>query len=225
MIGRLAAPIFLFMVVEGYTHTRNRFNYAKRLLIGFWIMGVLNFLIPQLLPIGNMAVANNIFGTMFVSVLVMYGYDSFRQKKWLHGVVAFALPALTAAIILAALQTENPLIFSPLFILLPNYLTVEGGVLFVILTLSWYIFRKSRAIQMLLLAALALFLTGFWEPGFGYETLFVFDYQWMMVAAAIPLWFYNGQRGKGNKWFFYIFYPAHIYGLYIASYIYHQFFM
>ena len=30
------------------------------------------------------------------------------------------------------------------------------------------------------------------------------------TALAVPvLLLYNGQRGKGNKWFFYVFYPAH----------------
>ena len=41
--------------------------------------------------------------------------------------------------------------------------------------------------------------------------------QWMMVFAAIPMYFYNGERGSGNKNFFYIFYPAHIYLLWILA--------
>jgi hypothetical protein len=41
--------------------------------------------------------------------------------------------------------------------------------------------------------------------------------QWLMVFALIPIVLYNGRRGKGSKYFFYIFYPAHIYALYIIA--------
>ena len=45
--------------------------------------------------------------------------------------------------------------------------------------------------------------------------------QWMMVFSIIPLCFYNGKRGRGDKNFFYIFYPTHIYVLYIAASLLH----
>lgn len=34
------------------------------------------------------------------------------------------------------------------------------------------------------------------------------DYQWMMIAALPFLLLYNGKRGKGIKYFFYIYYPV-----------------
>jgi hypothetical protein len=43
------------------------------------------------------------------------------------------------------------------------------------------------------------------------------DFQWLMVFAAIPLFLYNGKRGRGGKYFFYIFYPAHIYLFYVIA--------
>ena len=42
-------------------------------------------------------------------------------------------------------------------------------------------------------------------------------YEWLSVAAILPMALYNGQRGSGHKLLFYWFYPAHIYLLYAAS--------
>ena len=41
--------------------------------------------------------------------------------------------------------------------------------------------------------------------------------QSLMALAAIPMALYNGERGKGMKNFFYIFYPAHIGLLYCIA--------
>ena len=47
--------------------------------------------------------------------------------------------------------------------------------------------------------------------------LFFTDYQWMMIGALPFLLAYNGQKGKGCKYFFYFFYPIHIFLLYFIG--------
>lgn len=45
------------------------------------------------------------------------------------------------------------------------------------------------------------------------DAAFLWDYQWMMVFAIIPILMYNGKLGISNKfikWMFYWFYPVHL---------------
>jgi hypothetical protein len=51
------------------------------------------------------------------------------------------------------------------------------------------------------------------------EYFWEFEFQWMMIAALPLIMLYNGERGKHSlKYLFYIFYPLHIWILYVASY-------
>ena len=52
------------------------------------------------------------------------------------------------------------------------------------------------------------------------ERLLYYDYQWMMVFSIPFILMYNGQRGPKNdftKYLFYVFYPAHVWALYLAG--------
>ena len=53
--------------------------------------------------------------------------------------------------------------------------------------------------------------------------MFTVYYEWLGVFAVIGMALYNGQRGKNArvnrfmKWFFYIYYPAHLFVIGLLS--------
>jgi len=56
------------------------------------------------------------------------------------------------------------------------------------------------------------------RPLFDVSHMFNNDFQWLMVLALPVILQYNGKRGKKeNKYFYYIFYPTHIYLLWLIG--------
>lgn len=80
----------------------------------------------------------------------------------------------------------------------------------ILLAVAFYVFRERRWAAMLSLTVLTL----------AYCLYFNNWIQVYAIAAAVPLWLYNGQKGQRlPRYFCYAFYPAHlllIYGLFAA---------
>ena len=128
--------------------------------------------------------------------------------------VILSIPVLLLGTMLGSEGEISPVltqVFAIVMLMIPNLFTVEGGIFMVLLGLIFYIFRTNRKVQFLVLIILSFL--AFYTNRTGV--------QWMMVFAIIPLYFYNGEKGRGDKNFFYIFYPVHIYILYIVASLLH----
>lgn len=219
MLGRPVFPMFLFLAAESFQYTKDRKKYIKRLLFASWIMSILTFSVQRIVPNPNAVLMNNAFSTFFVATLYMLFWDWFvtgikekNKKQIVKAVLCCLIPVLCAApmFLLASLtlRVDMPAdtirLLAMLALLIPNILTVEGGFAFIALGVLFYIFRKHRCIQiavLLLMSALVYVMDG--------------GIQWLMCTAVIPMILYNGEKGRGMKYFFYIFYPAHIIILYL----------
>ena len=80
-IGRMAFPIYCFLLVEGFLHTRNKGKYALRLGI-FAIISEVPF---DLNFTGNLCDFGyqNVFFTLMIGVFTMLAYEWVEQKvEW-----------------------------------------------------------------------------------------------------------------------------------------------
>lgn len=217
-IGRIAAPIFLFESSEGFIHTRNRKKYMFRLLIGFWIMGAIDWILNTYFSIDNAVVINNIFSTLFLGTVFMQAADYLitgRKEKnrqmFGKGLLWLFIPLILSILPLLVLSSGMPsptlLIGFQIFAyLVPTLFLTEGGFLFVLLAVLFYLFHGRKSLQIASLVGIALVSLVFG----GMQHPFSENYQWLMMLSAVPIILYNGEKGRSMRSFFYYFYPAHI---------------
>jgi hypothetical protein len=220
-LGRPVAPLFLFLSAEGFFHTRSKKRYMLQLFIGFEFMNIASMLLSYAMPSETVVLTNNIFGTLLLAAIYMWVVDLFRagrRERQYGKIVKAVLLGLAFLVIsvLSLLPLSSPAVLDSAWAIwvfrfitcIPNFFITEGGFALVLMGLLFYIFRERRLLQVLTLVVLSVLS---WATTGGM--------QWLMVFAVIPMLLYNEMRGKGSKYFFYIFYPAHIYVLYVAAWL------
>lgn len=231
MLGRLAAPLFLFCVIEGFTHTHDRKKYFLRIYLLSVLMGAIQF---SFYNIGNALVRpdgffpqNQMLASFAILIVVLQGFHWCSCKKWGRGLIAILVPTLLP-FAAAGLMTAFPapaLSFSIsllAFTVLPCHsFIMDGGTATLIFGIVLYLFRKSRKMQAFAFVVTCLLWDIvrllFMAPNLGVADFFTVAYEWMEVFAVVPMLCYNGTRGQGSKRLFYWFYPVHVYVLYALS--------
>ena len=198
IVGRLAFPIFAFLICEGYFHTRAFKRYAIRLGI-FAIISEIPFNLLHSDHIFDME-AQNIFFTLLIGLLTIYGFEKFAAKSDKQ------LPPDDAHNLENRVRTTNfaQIAIAAAGLLAANFARVDYGAFGVAVILIFYLFRDKRNLALIFSAAANLAL-GAIDFANGFVPL-----QALAGIAAIPLFFYNGEKGPSAKFAFYAFYPIHI---------------
>ena len=191
-IGRMAFPIYCFMLVEGFFHTKSRLKYAQRLL---FIAVISEVPFDMLFRLSYFDFRyNNVLWELLLGLGVLCGLDyannkdfSFTEKRW-------ANDGLMVIVMLIGMGI--------------GYLThldySMSGICCISVMYKYYGTTKKDRLKSFGMGQLMLSLFNFFElPAF---------------LMLLPMSRYEGHRGRDSKamrTFFYFFYPAHIVVLYV----------
>lgn len=196
--GRVAFPIFAFMAVEGYFHTRSFKKYILRMLL-FAVLSEIPF---DLMYGGTWfyPVHQNVLWTFLLSLLGVWLMEQVRKKgkTWMYLLVCVLV--VPAGLVLGTLC-------------MVDYYGAGVLTVFVFYFLhgrKWWCFLGQLAALYWLNVEL---LGGLMYPVqlFGME--FELCQQGLALLALIPIWLYRGRQGYHSKPFQYLcyaFYPVHM---------------
>lgn len=176
IIGRISFPIFAFLIVEGFYHTRDIWKYMFRL----GVFAVLSEIPFDLLTTGKVFDLRhqNVFFTLLIGVVLMYVYE--KQYS------TFSKVSTVFLIMLAG-----------------DIFRTDYGSWGVLMIFCFFIFRERIAAKLISVAVINIVV-------FGYIQAFA-------VMALLPIYFYNGEKGRGYKYFFYFVYPVHLWIIWIIK--------
>ncbi|MBR1622560.1 MAG: TraX protein [Pseudobutyrivibrio sp.] len=191
-IGRMAFPIYCYMLVEGFVHTRNIWKYGLRLLAVAVISELpFNFLFYKayLYP-GH----NNVLWTLLLGLAVMYGLF-IVDKSALSPKTNYVLKII---IMIAGMALAD----------LTKLDYKYAGICCIAVMYSFY---SQNAYERLYTIAFGVVIL----------TLLSSRLEVWAFFILIPFYFYKGHRGADSKalrTFFYLFYPVHLIALCAVRY-------
>ena len=203
IIGRLAFPIFAFMIAEGCRYTRNKLKYFLSVFLLGFTCQVVYFLYD-----GSLDMC--ILITFSLSILIIYALQDFKRvffspdKSWYEKTLSGAI-FLVTVVSAYFFNKLLPVDYGFLGIMVPVFASVlhPSG------ENTPRILQKFDKIYFHV-AAMALALVVL-----SWRTSWV---QWYSLLALPFLLLYTGKRGRANtKYFFYIFYPVHLAALELIS--------
>ncbi len=211
VIGRIAFPLFAFMIAEGAGKTKSIYKYMGRLLAFAFISEV-----PFQLAVNHPATFRelvfsnyrNVFFTLFLGLLCIFLYEKLREYK----LEFFAFAALPIAAWAAESLIKSDYGAAGVIAIFLFYIFLHApkpvrlaGIALTVLFLS-LMFAFDPYVQR------ALTVSGHRVRLYHMDVSARVNFTELYALLALPLlYLYNGEKGKKiNRWVFYAFYPAHL---------------
>ena len=206
LIGRLAFPIFAYFVAEGCRRTR----FFSRYLIRLGLFALISQ-VPFTLATGTWG--GNVILTFFLAAGAIWGFE--RAIRNGRSAAAASLPLLAACVLALVLNCDYG--FPAVLLVFSLYLQGEDrkrllACLGIGIALIYLIYQPFVGLLSLPWLSSSLILS--------YLASSMLAQALCWLCASVSLLFlagYRGQLGIQSKWFFYVFYPAHLLGLWALS--------
>lgn len=182
MVGRLAFPIFAYMIAEGCRYTQNRMRYLLQLAI-------LGIGCQTVFFIAARDWYQGILITFTLSVSVIFSIDAFLKRRNTPRLLLMTGVVLSTIF----LSVAAPILFKE------SGFCVDYDFLGVFLPVGVY-FARNKPEKLLVLSSVMIIMCATSAP-----------IQWVSMLAVPLLLLYNGTRGRAKmKYVFYVFYPVHL---------------
>ena len=187
MIGRIAFPIFAFLLVEGFIHTHNVKKYLTRLGLFAFISEV-----PFDLAFHNQWLylnSQNVFFTLFLGLTLLIVYEKIQSIPF------YVFLAVFGACLFATLIQADYYFFGILMIY------------------CFYKYRNNIVKKLVFLSIIQIFMVSISTEFFTVISLFRV-LQIFAIFSLLPIYLYNMKKGFQLKYLFYAFYPIHLFILF-----------
>lgn len=202
-IGRIAFPLFAFMIAEGAAKTRSMPKYIGRLVLFAVISEPFFYYAFSVMPptlsdflhdLSRLRLAN-VFFTLALGLTAIFIYQLLERKQ----------------------SKKLLLLYIPvclIFLFIAEYVHCDYGMSGIFLIVFLFL-AKTQPQKAIVIAVWSFGLYVFGQAfglGFSRTNVSIFDIADCIFAALsyVFIRLYNGERGRPLKWCFYIYYPAHL---------------
>lgn len=186
-VGRLTGPGMAILLAEGYQYTKNKKKYALRL----FIFSIISWPAFTLFEYGKWPTAAfSVISALFLSFIAIWMWDESNLPK------AVKIVLLVIICIIA--------------------MPCDWNAICVLWVFFFYIYRDDKKKQWISY----FIISAIWV---GAVIMVSWKQIFQLGVVLVPLLllvFYNGESGKKsafNKWFFYVFYPLHLFILFLIA--------